>query len=198
MRILTFVRLTILSLLFVLCFASAALAVPQPAVSWTSESHEAVNITVQEKEGILDRCLDAGVEVRYRYEFRYCIRGTVWFGECENVWVEIKTIKFDPIKETYLVESDRLGDDDSPYKGSFSSRSDAMSKMSNVPNFSMEKLARGEFKHTEDRGYVEIRVTSDCKGSVGNTMLDISYYLTFGLVKISRFDSGWVPFYLKN
>lgn len=182
---------SILSWVYLLLYA-----VPSPVANWVNSDRESIKIIAEGKEELLDRCIESGIEVRYRYELRYCVKGSMWFDECEDQWVEIKSIQFDPIKEIYLVESDLLDDEETPFKGSFSSLTDALQKLSSIESVNVEKIARGKYDKNNPRGYVGIRVLSECRGSVGNTLLNISYYLTFGLVKVSRFDSGWVAFYI--
>lgn len=186
-------------------------AVPQPVVNWASSVKDTINISSEGNEPLLDKCLEAGIEVRYRFQMRYCRRGSFWFDQCQDQWDEIKTIKYDPIKESYLVQSDRIGDEIKPSQALFSSKEEAIKMLSTIENADIDKISRGEYseyksklsnKNNQDdqedlpRTYIGIKIVSDCKGSVGSTMLDISYYLTFGLVKVSRFDSGWVAFYL--
>ena len=171
--------------------------VPQPVVNWVTSGKESIDIVAEGREELLDRCVDAGIEVRYRFAMRYCTKGSFWFDDCEDEFVHIKNIRFDPIKENYSVESDSLGDNSTPEVDVFTDRSEAINKLKTLSNLRIKPLSRGR-QIIQDKDYIGIRVLSECKGSVGSTLLDMSYYLTFGLVKVSRFDSGWVAFYLKQ
>jgi hypothetical protein len=186
--------------MFVSIFAWVYLwfAVPSPVVNWASQNHDSMEIQADGSEELLNRCIEGGIEVRYRYEMRYCTKGSFWFDQCEDSWVEIKSLQYDPVKETYLIQSDLLDDKETPEKGGFSTLAEAQKALSTIQHVNIEKIARGKLNKKTERDYIGIRVLSECRGSVGNTLLDISYYLTFGLVKVSRFDSGWVAFYINK
>ena len=146
----------------------------------------------------MERCLDAGVEVRYRYIMRYCTKGRFWFDNCGDNLVEVRSVRYDPLKESYTAQYDRHGDDIDPVILNITSRSEAYKILTTIPFVELEEISEGRNKNGQDRDYLGVRIISDCRGSIGSSLLDISNLLTFGMIKINRFDSGWIAFYLNN
>lgn len=183
-------KLAIITWLFILH------AVPQPVVNWATK--DKLQIIAQGREELLDRCIERGIEVRYRFEMRFCESGYLWFDDCEDQFVEIRSIHYDPLYETYRVNADRLDDINKPTSQTFTSREDAIRALTSLTPIALAELRRGVEPDNKDKEYVGVRVISECKGSIGSSLLDISNFLTLGLVKINRFDSGWVAFYLND
>lgn len=182
----------------ILAWLSIVFAYPVPIVNWVNPS--AIRVQAVGGEELLDRCIKSGIEVRYRYEMRYCRRRSGWFDDCRADRVEIRSIQYEPVNEGYQVIVDRLGDDQDPEKVAYPSLADAMQVVSVIEDVPLEFLFRGELdpQVRTNKDYVGVRIISDCKESFGSRLLDISYLFTFGLVKINRYDSGWIAFKLDS
>lgn len=185
-----------MSYIFIIAGIFSYFSVPHPVLNW--DMKESITITAEGEEDLLDRCLEGGVEVRYRFEMRYCTQGNYWFDDCDSKVVIIKSLQFSPLKETYTLESDRLGDEGKPELTTFNEKLPALKALRTVPNLKLSVLAKSRPVFSSPDDYVEVRIVSDCKGSVGGPLLDISHFVSFGLIKINRFDSGWLSFFLKN
>lgn len=166
----------------------------QPVVNWVGS--DAVRIVAQGREELLNRCMESGIEVRYRFDMRYCRRRSGWFDSCSDQRSEIHILQFDPISEIYRVTVDRHGDEQGPIQHTYASSDEAYSVLTEIPAVPLQFVARDEAVSSDANHYVGVKVVADCKDSFGSSMLDISYLITFGLVKINRFDSGWIAFNL--
>ena len=165
---------------------------PQPIVNWVGQ--DAVNISVSGSEELLERCLASGIEVRYRYEFQICQKRSGWIDSCQDLKREIRSMQFDPVSENYTVTVDRHGDNLAPESSTQHSKNDAQLKVSKIENLPLKFLDQNFSLASRDGYYISMRVVADCKGSMNSALLAISNILTFGQVKIDRFDSGWIAF----
>ncbi len=164
-------------------------------VHWVDSSMTAVTIRATGVEEEISECLEAGREVKLRFEMRLCRKRKSWFDACAEDRTMHHSVFFDSITESYKVVTDRLGDDVDPVAVEFPSRSDAIVAAITAENLPLSFLARDErelLRH--DRAYLQARTVFACKGGVNRTVAHLSQILTFGIVNVVESDSGWMDF----
>ena len=173
------------------------LAPPEFRINWKDGAHEAINISIVGYNETIERCIESGLEVRYRYELQLCRRRTMWFHACKEKNVVLQSLEFDPITEAYRVLRDRLWDDRGAIKTSVSSLEEGLSAVSNVNDLPLEFLSGGDADFvSQQRLFVSARLLATCRGEYNETLARIGYFLTLGLVKISALNTGWIDFNL--
>ena len=181
-----------LSALILLIFAF-----PEPRMNWVDKLTGAVRIEVPGDQELLSRCIESGLQLRFRFQFRLCRKRTGWLDGCGDDVKEVHTMQFDPASESYRVEIDRFGDADDPVATTVAGLVEARKMVAAVPDLALDDLG-GDSKSLKPRSYIGVRVVADCKGGLDSMMLELSNIVTFGLVRIDRFDSGWVAFELNE
>jgi hypothetical protein len=170
-------------------------ALPDPLVSWTNAEHDAVKVEVAPSDELVSQCLDAGLEVRVRYEMRVCRRRVMWADSCEERRVQIHTVQYDPIREGYRVSADRLGDTSAPKVNLVAERFAALSLVFRIPELRLQDIGFSiEQFPMRKAPFFGVRALADCKGDYNETLARISSFLTLGLIDFGSSDSGWVDF----
>lgn len=170
-------------------------AFPEPRMNWSNREAGELRITLPGEQELLNRCIESGLQVSYRFKLRLCRRRAAWFDRCGDTITEIHSMQFDPISESYKVEVDRHGDASDPLSTTVATPAQARELAGRIPNLRISDLG-GSTAKLSPKSYIDVRVITDCKGGLDAAMLELSHMLTFGLVKIDRFDSGWVAFKL--
>ncbi|MDC0358077.1 DUF4390 domain-containing protein [Oligoflexia bacterium] len=185
-----------LSFLFVL---PIFFSFPEVKVLWKSRAENVVSIIARGRNEVLEKCLKSGLEVKYRFKLQLCKKREAWFDTCKSSRVEIHRMVFDPISESYQVTIDRLGDDQEPKKVNVKEAEEAFDMLYLVEAMPLSYLARGDQRFVSSkRSYISTRVQAKCIGEYNETLSNIAYYLTFGIVDASDFDSGWDAFSLRD
>lgn len=166
----------------------------QPVVNWVG--NDSIKIVAAGQEELLNRCMESGLEVRYRFDMRFCRRRTGWFDWCGDQRSQIHILQYDPISESFKVTTDRHGDEEKPRQVIYNSLEEANNELTHIPSIPLSFIARDQDYLNQKNSYIGVKIVADCKDSFGSSILDISYILTLGLVKINRFDSGWIAFNL--
>lgn len=144
-------------------------------------------------------CLQAGLELRYRYTLQLCKRRSYWLDSCSPTYLLIQEAQYSPISESYSVSADRIGDITEPHIYSFRSRDEALERLAHIENFEITNLAPEASTLLQDpRRYVSSRVEVSCKGEYNKTLARISYILSLGLIDLVSYDSGWRDLHLNN
>ena len=159
---------------------------------------DAVVASIREKGSIMEECVQAGLEVRYRFSLRVCAPLQGWFDPCKNKRDDIRSIEFDPITNQYLIQKDRLGDNTPPTLFRVKSADEALAAAQSTDPFVLDFLAFGDNEFlSRDRVYVEVRSKGYCKKGVTylETIIDT---LTFDLFETNRFDTGWESFEIRT
>lgn len=151
-----------------------------------------VRLAVQGRDEAMVRCVEAGLELRYRYDVELCRKRSWWFDSCADVKSEIATIRYEPVSDVYVVRRDLLGDGAEPSVARFMSAADAFDdgRVSNPISYSFLADGKEKLKKAERR-YVRARGTSRCNEERDRTLSRVTQGLTFGLVKRHQFDSDW-------
>jgi hypothetical protein len=164
-------------------------------VHWVDSSMRAVTIRAKGVEEEINDCLEAGREVKLRFEMRMCRKRSSWLDACAAERTMHHSVSFDSITESYKVVTDRLGDDVDPVSVEIPSRKDSIVATVTAENVPLSFLARDEtgLLH-HDRAYLQARTVFVCKGSVNRTVAHLSQILTFGIVNVVESESGWMDF----
>ena len=172
-------------------------ALPEFRINWKDSRHDALNVSISGYNETVERCIESGLEVRYRYELQLCRRRTLWFHACKERNVVLQSLQFDPISEMYKVTRDRLGDDRGAVRTSAGTFEEGLAAASNVSDLPLGFLSGGDQAFVSDpRLYVSARVLATCRGEYNETLARIGYFLTLGLVKVSAFNTGRIDFNL--
>lgn len=176
-------------------FIFGILANPELQVNWSGRDSNVVRVMLRGEDGITGDCIGSGLELRYRYEFRFCKRVALWFDACGPVRRENHQVQFDPVRQTYRYWADRLDDQQPPEQQVYSSVDDALKRLRTVEALPLQFLATDfEAKAATGKAYLDARVLTQCRGEYDATLARISYVLSLGLVRTSGYDSGWIQF----
>lgn len=172
------------------------------ALSWVrvvsiQDDHIQVQFPIEEQS--ITQCLRNGLQARYRVEVQLCKRRKSWFDGCESKRAAIQNITFDAIARQYRVERDVLGDETDAESKTFRERQDALRYAGKTRAIPLQHLARGnESLLHNPRAYVSVNVEATCEGEYNETLSNLSYVLTLGLLDIRHEQSGWWNFPLTS
>ena len=167
-------------------------AFPNLTVNWVDNT--GVHISADGREELLDRCIESGIEVRYRFLMRYCRKRVGWFDACDDERMEIHSLTRDPVSENYVVIVDRFSDDKRPEKSTFNELADARIAVSSIERMPLDFISENASELVQPGRYLGVKVIADCKRDFSDVVLDLPYLLTFGLMKTNRYDSGWIAY----
>ena len=171
---------------------------PEFRVSWSDQSQQALNIFLGGYNETVERCIESGLEVRYRYEMQLCRRRTGWFHACGERQVVIQSREYDAISQSYRILRDRLGDERAGLRSSAASLSEGLAAVSNVTALPLDFLSAGDESLRSGQSlYVSARVLATCRGQYNETLARIGYLLTLGMVRVSAINTGWIDFNLE-
>ncbi len=180
-----------------LIFVPLIFGFPDLRVNWSGGEYNSVRVVAEGKEELINQCIEGGLEVRYRYEFRICRRRFLWADACAEDVVHTRSLQFDPISESYRVSVDKLGDHLAPKVITHPTLEEALGDVTTLYSPSLNELGFSDKKYPQSRSpYLGVRVVADCKGDYNETFSRISSFLTLGMVDIGTYDSGWVDFSL--
>jgi hypothetical protein len=96
----------------IIAFFPLMFAFPDLRVNWSGGQLNAVRVVAEGKDEVMEQCVKSGLEVRYRYELRICKRRFLWADSCNDPKVEVHSLQYDPISESYRVMVDKIGDNE--------------------------------------------------------------------------------------
>lgn len=167
-------------------------AAPELNINWLDKPKTQLSFSIKGKDSELESCLNNGLEMQYRYEAKLCKSRKLWYPKCPREFVETHLLSYDPVSDSYSLKVDRHRDDIEPQVIVFNSRRKALQSFYNIENVSLDFLAGGRASLLKsNKRYLEARAFSSCKGEYSKTFSELSYYLTFGLVRIAGFNTGW-------
>jgi len=178
----------------IFAFIGLVLAVPDLAVQWAAKSHQEINISVGATDGRLQSCLNSGFDIRYRFEIKLCSTRANLLIDCRAPVILIRTLEYDPISESYRVTSDFLSDEEEPESFIASSREEGLNSMASIRQMPLVSLGWGKDPKQQ---FVNVRLTSDCKGEYNETLARIGYFLSLGIVRFNEHTTGWISFALR-
>lgn len=166
-------------------------ATPQPRVNWVDTFEKALIVRVEGEDDILPGCLEGGLEMRYRYEVTLCSSRTMWFDNCKDQHLLVKTLEHDPISGKFIVSADEIGDTSEAVKESFDSLNEARASLGQLNALSTLALADNDANFlARSKKYLQVGVSGECVGDYNRTLSRISSVLTLGLVRPGGFSVG--------
>lgn len=150
-----------------------------------------MRLSLEKREPLMDECVDAGLELRYRFEVQACHRRAFWWDECKGERVETSDISYDPIAGDYRVVKDRWDDAEMPTVSRHKDREDGFEFARTTEPLDTTFLSHGKEEFLQSKStYLRYRATAFCKEEGG--IKDIIEKVSFGLLQGQRFDSGWI------
>ena len=172
-------------------------AAPPVNVRWERAGEPAVVVSVPAFDEKMEGCLSSGFELRYTMALRLCRRSPLWFDSCDDVRERIHLLKFDPIADQYTIILDTMKDSNPPERLSAPTLREALQTFSKVRHLALQTLTRRKVEEilgAQRRPYISVRVVCECRGERSRAVEAISTILTFGLVSLEHFDTGWNDF----
>ncbi|RIL03893.1 MAG: hypothetical protein DCC75_12810 [Proteobacteria bacterium] len=169
---------------------------PQVQLDWADAKFDQLKVSVSNYDQAMQQCIKSGMELRNRFEMRWCKRRRFWLDNCADLRVEVRSLKFDPISESYRVITDRIGDELEPSSVSLDTPEEALKRISIIEDLTLDFLSAGAQGRQQGRSYVGMRLLTDCRGEYNETLARISYFLSLGAIKSAGYDSGWIDFEL--
>jgi hypothetical protein len=191
-------KILLFLLIHSLLFANFSLAESRlkVGINWEDENFKDLQINATEDPVELQKCLDTGLRQTAIFYFQVCKHRSIWFDPCLKVEASERVLRFDPLSQSYLL------DEKSTFKyqvatGQFDAADPAFSAFLSIKGINLQELANHseEFRLSK-RSYASIRVMLACKGEKGDLLGEVSRLLSFGIVKLNEYDTGWVDFRL--
>lgn len=138
------------------------------------------------------RCIESGLEVRYRLEYQVCRMRGSWFDACAEKKLVARSVQYDPVSESYRIKTDSLADVEPAIVTMEMDTDTALSKLSQFV------LPDGrELTSQTQYSYLSVRVRGYCQREEQSLLTQIPYYLTLGIFRFTGFDTGWIDFNLR-
>lgn len=180
---------------FVLLFP-VYLSLPDVSILWQNRSDGLLKIVTNGANELANQCIERGLEVEYRFEFQLCKRRLAWFDTCKDPQKKVKRLSFDPISETYKVNSAATSISEEGTL-TFKNKTEALSQASSVTDIPISLLAKDDERFIQSRrSYIAARLRSECLGKYNETLSSLAYYLTLGMIDSGVYDSGWDDYVL--
>ncbi len=167
-------------------------ASPELTVQHSNQNPKVFSLEVSGKDEIVNDCLNNGQEIRYRFELKICDSDSFW-NDCSEEIVETHFLSWNPISNSYQMITDLHRDQRLPEGQTYDQREDALTALRAIKNLNLEQFPK--IKLTSN-SYLETRAFSECRGEYSKTLEELSYYLSFGLLRLSGFSTGWKKFHL--
>jgi hypothetical protein len=163
-------------------------AQPEVKVQWASKKAEAVTISISAAADLFEQCLKGGLQVRYRYELELCRHRILWSDHCAPGVTYLRSLKYEAVSDSYQLSQDRLGDRLPAEVVTVNQREEALARLLSLKRIELKSINdEEEADYPGAQRYLSLRVLGECKGE---------YSATFGLLRISGFDTGWVDYQL--
>ena len=172
---------------------------PSLVMTWVGGEHQQVSIALEAVDPEWRKCVENGLEARYRLEIRICRLRDVWGEHCLPTLVETRSLIKDPLTSTYRVTSDLLYDKEEPEKQSIETFNEAIASMTTPHLVSIADLTAAEPDVlSAKRVQISARVISSCRGEVNPMLRRLSQFLTLGIIDLQDKTSSWTDFVLKK
>jgi len=172
---------------------------PELTVNWLTSNQRSVALVLQGEDPIIGKCLQSSLTLRYKYQLQICKRRPLWFDVCKDELELRRSVTFDPISRTYDLNSKWAYKAEEEIVQHFSSRMELLKSLQTIKAVDLNVLAENSLSFIQSqRSYISARVSSDCKGDYNETLAELSHFLSFGLIRISGFDTGWLDFRMRE
>lgn len=161
---------------------------------WATQHKDKLAVQLERDQNAEKYCLDNGLIVSYRYEFKLCRKRSWWLDSCTEPRIEVHNLKFEPISESYTVETDKLGDADRAQESLSLSAEEAFDEVIHT-EIEPSSFALPRSQSTRPQ-YLQARVRYTCKGDRSAVIDRISNVISLGLVGLGTAESGWIDFNL--
>jgi hypothetical protein len=170
---------------------------PNVVVKW-AQDRKGFSVEFEQKDEQVAECIQSGLEVRYRLEYRVCRRRQSWLDNCSDQQLISRSVQYDPVSESYSIKTDSLADS-SPAATVMETDADlAMAKIMQFSiNAQVDSLAPYLGALNSENHYISIRLRGYCQREEQSLLTQIPYYLTLGIFRFTGFDSGWVDYNLQ-
>ncbi len=176
-------------------FVSLSALLPSLVVQRTN--NDEIIVAINGTNDTLKKCMSGGVEVRYQFEVELCRTRSAWFDKCKGKRDEKAYAKYDPVSESYKIQTDRLDDGIQPELKTVYDAETAFSAINTTRPMSIEFLAHGDQTFLERENlYIRVRGLAYCKEERNQTIETITKFLTTGVSQLLQYNSGWETFSL--
>lgn len=173
-------------------------AFPSVGMRWTDNARKAVALSLEGLDSRWEKCVESGLQARYRMEVKLCRKRSMWFDECLESEKVSRSMEKDPVSGMVKVSEDFLTDTSEPEAQGFETYGEALSAMLAPIEISFQKLGTEEPEMMANKkAYLRVRATSACRGDVSPTVRRLSQFLSFGLIDLQDKASGWSDFKLE-
>ncbi len=173
-----------------------------PAVSsvyWSDREGGNFQILFSADLDELRSCLESGFEARYRIDMKLCKRRENWFDSCRDSRPVIHRVQYEAISKSFTLWKDTHGDRAQPRSETFRSLEELEVALLRTDPISLSLLARGDQGLANHRrAYLSLFLESSCHGSFNQSLAELSYVLTFGMLNIGSERSGWKDVTLRS
>lgn len=182
----------IVLVVFSMCSVAASAHAEQSLhVAWSSSHRDAVDVLVTHHDEDMEECAQSGADVSYRFEIQVCTRRKGWFDRCSDSIVATRSLRLDPISETYTVASDILGDSRPSEKHAYATKAEALMDLSTVSAVPAQVRSNEQRKQ-----FVNVRLKFTCKGQSSALLDRLSSIITLGIIPTGTADTGWQEFFI--
>lgn len=173
------------------CFAAQVVfaQTPQFDVKWENAEHSKIQLSVTHQNEEIQECQKSGSEVYFRFDYELCVRRKGWSDKCTQQGIATRTLRSDPISESFTVYSDNWGDSLPPEKHVYTSLDESLTALATVNSIQIkldEKESRAQYLNT--------RMRFACKGQSSALLGRLSQIITLGMVSLGGIDTGWQEF----
>jgi hypothetical protein len=176
-----------------LLFALLMLLAPLPTFHWDDQGRQSLSLNLSGSDPSLTECLNSGLPLRYQYSVQLCEVDSAWFDSCGPQRELVKTARFSPVAEQYVIESEgSLGAEQSKVIVSdLAEATAALMALNGIELQSLLESSKERLRITQDT-VLRVRVVSVCEGEVADVFAHLSYFVTMGMYRMSGFNSGWL------
>ena len=172
------------------------LMAPELVARWQADQ-ASIRFNLDQNDEHVAQCVQSGLEVKHRLEFRVCRKRGTWLDHCDSTEVMARSIKYDPVSESYSIITDIINDNVAPATVLVTDVEEAQRVMQEFAIPSEFLKPEGEAAAGKNH-YVTFRIRGFCQQDEKSIFTQIPYYLTFGIFRFAGFDTGWVDYELTN
>lgn len=168
---------------------------PTLNMRWVGSEHRAISISSEGVDSRWEKCVESGLQARYRIEVKLCRGRGGWFDHCLDSVVTKRSLEKDPVSGMIKSVSDTIGDLDEPEALGVDNYQEALTLILAPIEIPLERLARSDPNILKKKNvFLSAQVISVCRGDVSPMLRRLSQFLSFGLLDLQDKSSGWVDF----
>ncbi len=168
-------------------------APPTLTLNWNSSERTDLKVQVAGEDEFIQRCAKSGLTVRYRYLVRLCRDRSLWFDACSEERMIIKSMRYDPITESYHLTTDLIGDGEDASTDTATALTEAFSYLNRLDRFPLSLVGA---EPPYGGSYITVEMSAGCKSEYSETFAKLSSVLSLGMVTSGVIDSGRITFRL--